>query len=86
MEEAEVTDESNEFCDKISFSLTDAYCDENLIYVKVKNEKDTDFKDSFTIVADTLEGEKEITTFLVNTELLAYEEKELKAAIDAVLK
>ncbi len=79
LSETETSENVREFCDGVDFFLMDAYCDQNLVYIRINNKKDTDFRDSFTLRVDTLEGEKEITTFLVNTELRAYEEKELKA-------
>jgi len=69
----------NRFCDDVSFSIKEASCDDNFIYVKISNEGRVDLKNSLSLLLDTTDGEREIVPFLVNSEVKILEERTLKA-------
>ncbi|MBI2105487.1 hypothetical protein HYT56_01460 [Candidatus Woesearchaeota archaeon] len=75
-------------CNEVKFFIEDAYCNpsdsgpdkiKNAILVRVRNEKNIDFKENFVVSVLFDEG-SEVGTFLYGTRLNAYEVKEIGVA------
>ena len=68
-------------CNEIKYRVEGAYCDpekESIVLVRVNNEKNIDFKDSYIVRFFYPDGDgDEIGTFLYDTRLLAYESKDI---------
>ena len=67
-------------CQEIDFNVEDAYCEDDVIVIKMVNNRNLDFKDGFSlrlIYEENIEG-NEVSTFVYGTELKAYETVEIK--------
>ena len=75
MEKTDVILEKLEACQDIDFEIEDAYCKEDVIVIRINNNRNIDFKDGFSLKLIYEENEEgnEISTFVYGTELKAYE-------------
>ena len=62
-------------CEEVGFQVEDGWCDNDLLYVKINNEKNMNFKDGFVVKFIFEDGEQEIVTLLKDERLDAYEAK-----------
>ena len=79
LEKGEEIFEGFENCDEVVFSVEDAYCNSNegIVRIKMRNEKKIDFKDAFALRVFYEGQDQEVGSFLDQTQLLAYEIKEI---------
>src|SRR3989338_150357 len=69
-------------CDEVKFFVEGAECNSEILKVKIKNEKNVDFRDGFVLRFFSSDAEGEIGSFLYNTRLDAYEVGEIFAIRD----
>ena len=67
----------NNFCEEVSLLLLDVYCDNDFVYVKIRNEGNLHLKNSLTLIVG--EDEKETSPFLINSEIMPLSQKTLRA-------
>ncbi|MAG52451.1 MAG: hypothetical protein CMH62_00640 [Nanoarchaeota archaeon] len=81
MEQSTVISDKLQACQDIDFSVDDAYCDGDVIVIRMSNNKNVDFKDAFSLKLRYEESEEgnEVSVFKFGTELKAYESEEIQA-------
>lgn len=80
MEKSDVILDRLQECQDIDFNVNDAYCKDDVIIIKITNNRNIDFKDGFSLrlVYEGGDEGNEVSTFAYGTELKAYETVEIK--------